>query len=64
MSHFFGCVSFTKTANLYTLKDKMLNFGLSSFKVDELATYQSGNILLVNWYLHNTPESVKKFFRL
>jgi len=59
MSHFFGCISFTETTNLPTLKDKVLNYSLSSFKADALATYQSENVLLVNWYLHNSPESNK-----
>jgi asparagine synthase (glutamine-hydrolysing) len=57
MSHFLGYLSLSENIDVLGLKDRILNKGDSLFKSDNVATYQTDQLLLVNWFIHNTPES-------
>lgn len=59
MSHFIGYLTKSNDNDLFLFQEKIINKSNSFFKSDCVATYQSENICLVNWFFNNSSESQK-----
>lgn len=57
MSHYLGILSLSENIEVSGLKDKALKYGASLFSSDSVATYQTNQLLLVNWFNHHTPNA-------